>query len=254
MAHKIVQPVYFIVFIVVITLPILNMKKYLLICILTLAIAPALMATEKKESRLNRGTHKTTLAKPKKKKSTAAKSRKSSAKKSSRSHSSLKKKISSSKKGIVAVEADNDFASNDESAIYANDLVNNRGKLPWPVDGVVSIPYGEYTIEGTRIKGKNPGITISTSDTDVPVKAVCDGIVSDVDNNGEVASVFIRHGKYYTVYSNVSSIQVNKGDVVKAGDVIGNIGEAYAAEGGELNFLLMDRKNNVDPTVWLSRQ
>jgi murein DD-endopeptidase MepM/ murein hydrolase activator NlpD len=54
----------------------------------------------------------------------------------------------------------------------------NKGKLPWPVDnGVVSIHFGFYTIEGTTIKGNNPGITISTPSVGEQVKAVFDGDV-----------------------------------------------------------------------------
>lgn len=132
------------------------------------------------------------------------------------------------------------------------DFGNSRGKLPWPVDkGFISIPFGVYTIEDTKIKGNNPGITISTPTAGVPVKAVFDGIVSAVDNRGEVATVFIRHGKYYTVYSNLSGITVTKGATVKTGEVIGRVGDAYEGSGGELNFVLMIESNNVNPQTWL---
>jgi murein DD-endopeptidase MepM/ murein hydrolase activator NlpD len=137
---------------------------------------------------------------------------------------------------------------------FGTDLANNRGKLPWPVNGIVSIPFGEYTVEGTSIRGRNPGITISTSDKDVPVKCVFDGVVSDVDERGEVASIFIRHGKYYTVYSNLSGINVSKGTIVKKGEIIVTVGDAYEAPGGELTFLLMVEENNVNPANWLTRQ
>src|SRR5205085_5659205 len=49
---------------------------------------------------------------------------------------------------------------------------SNRGKLPWPVDnGVVSIHFGPYIVEGTGIKGDNPGITIATPSTGIAVKS-----------------------------------------------------------------------------------
>jgi murein hydrolase activator len=139
-----------------------------------------------------------------------------------------------------------------EDELYANGLVLNRGKLPWPVNGEISIPYGDYTIEGTKVKGRNPGITIATPQKDMPVMAVSDGVVSRVDNEGEVVTVFIRHGNYCTVYSNLSSIEVSKGTIIKAGGKIGTVGEAYASAGGELNFLLMKEKDNLNPTPWFS--
>ncbi|MDP4264616.1 MAG: peptidoglycan DD-metalloendopeptidase family protein [Bacteroidota bacterium] len=135
-----------------------------------------------------------------------------------------------------------------------SDFANSRGKLPWPVDkGFISIPFGIYTIDGTTIKGNNPGITIATPSAGIPVKAVFDGIVSAVDNRGELATVFIRHGKYYTVYSNLSGINVTKGATVRTGEVIGKVGEAYEGSGGELNFVLMIESNNVNPQIWLHR-
>src|SRR5258706_5108751 len=52
----------------------------------------------------------------------------------------------------------------------------NRGRLPWPVDnGFVSIHFGNYTIEGTKLKNNNPGVTIATKEAGVPVKAVFAG-------------------------------------------------------------------------------
>jgi septal ring factor EnvC (AmiA/AmiB activator) len=130
---------------------------------------------------------------------------------------------------------------------------SNRGKLPWPVDGVVSTPFGPYKIDGTSLVGDSPGLTISTPDKDAPVKAVFDGVVSGVDNKGEISTVYINHGKYYTVYSNLGTINVTKGTLVKTGQVIGVVGEAYETEGGELIFILMAGKNNDNPSKWLQR-
>lgn len=135
-----------------------------------------------------------------------------------------------------------------------SDFNNSRGKLPWPVEkGVVSIPFGIYTIEGTKLKGDSPGITIATPSVGAPVKAVFDGVVSAVDSRGDVATVFIRHGKYYTIYSNLSAINVSKGAIVKTGEVIGKVGESFEGPGGELNFVLMIESKNVNPQGWLRR-
>ena len=136
---------------------------------------------------------------------------------------------------------------------YGLKFENNKGDLPWPVEGVVTIPFGPYKIEGTTLVGDSPGLTISTSDKDAPVKAVFDGVVSGVDNKGEITTVYINHGKYYTVYSNLGSVNVKKGSTVKTGQVIGAVGEAYETEGGELIFILMAGKNNDNPAKWLTK-
>jgi murein hydrolase activator len=136
---------------------------------------------------------------------------------------------------------------------YGVKFENNRGNLPWPVEGVVSIPFGAYKIEGTRLVGDSPGLTIATSEKDAPVKAVFEGVVSGVDNRGEITTVYINHGKYYTVYSNLGSVNVTKGSTVKTGQVIGAVGEAYETDGGELIFIVMAGKNNDNPAKWLQR-
>jgi septal ring factor EnvC (AmiA/AmiB activator) len=130
----------------------------------------------------------------------------------------------------------------------------NKGILPWPVDqGFVSIHFGPYTIEGTKIKNISPGITISTPNAGVSVKAVFDGEVAAIHNYGDGAAVVIRHGKYFTSYSNLSSVNVSKGAVVSRGQVIGKAAEADDGAGGQVDFMLMIENKNVDPEHWLHR-
>ena len=134
------------------------------------------------------------------------------------------------------------------------DFSNNKGKLPWPVDKkVVLIPYGRYKVEGfTNIYDDNPGITIGTP-TGSPVKAVFDGEVVAIHNYGEAAAVVIRHGKYFTTYSNLTSLNISKGALITTGQVLGRAGESDDGTGGMVNFILMIEKNNVNPAVWLRR-
>jgi murein hydrolase activator len=130
---------------------------------------------------------------------------------------------------------------------------SNRGRLPWPVDQhFVSIHFGTYTIEGTPLKGVNPGITISTPSPGVPAKAVFDGDVVGVFNMGDGMAVTIRHGKYFTTYSNLTSVSLKKGDDVKTGQVIGRVGaDDDGGSGGKIDFILMISTKNVNPEPWL---
>jgi murein DD-endopeptidase MepM/ murein hydrolase activator NlpD len=130
----------------------------------------------------------------------------------------------------------------------------NKGKLPWPVDnGFPSIHFGNYTIEGTKLKNNNPGVTIITKEAGVPVKAVFAGEVAAIHNYGDGVAVVIRHGKYFTSYSNLSSVSVSKGATVTGGQVIGKVGEADDGGGGQVDFMLMIENNNVNPELWLRR-
>lgn len=141
---------------------------------------------------------------------------------------------------------------NEGQRTLAASFERNRGNLPWPVDnGVVSIPFGTSSVGGIKID--NPCITISTPSAGTTVKAVFDGQVSSVSNLGDAMMVMIRHGKYFTVYSNLSSASVSVGSAVHTGQPIGRTAEADDGSGGQLDFYLMIEKQNVNPIPWLNR-
>lgn len=130
----------------------------------------------------------------------------------------------------------------------------NKARLPWPVDnGIITLRYGTNKIENTLLTFDNPGITIATPSAGVPVKAVFDGEVSGVYNLGDGMAVTIRHGKYFTTYSNLSGVTVTKGASVKTGQQIGKAGRDDDGNGGQIDFILMIETRNVDPMPWLRR-
>ncbi len=129
----------------------------------------------------------------------------------------------------------------------------NRGRLPWPVDnGFVKIHFGAYSIEGTLLKGDNPGLTLGTS-TGSTVKSVFDGEVVGVFNLGDGMAVIIKHGKYFTTYSNLTGVSVSKGANVRTGQAIGKAGKDDEGSGGQIDFILMIEARNVNPEGWLRR-
>lgn len=128
----------------------------------------------------------------------------------------------------------------------------NKGLLPWPVDnGIVTIPYGRSKVDNLEID--NQCLTISTPSAGTPVKAVFDGEVSAVSNLGDGMMIVIRHGKYFTSYSNLSSASVSKGAMVKRGTVIGKTGQADDGSGGQLDFWLQIEYSVINPQPWLRR-
>jgi len=153
-----------------------------------------------------------------------------------------------SEKTIVAFNSEADLKLN-------NSFETNRSKLPWPVDqGYVCTHFGSYQIENTKIKGDNAGITICTTQPGVNVKSVFDGEVVAVFNVGDTKAVMVRHGKYFTVYSNLSSASAAKGNSIKTGQVIGKVGlDEDDGEGGKLEFVLMIENKNVNPEPWLRK-
>jgi septal ring factor EnvC (AmiA/AmiB activator) len=133
------------------------------------------------------------------------------------------------------------------------DFTNSRGRLPWPVDkGYPSIHFGPYDIPGTKLRGDNPGVTIATQ-LGAPVKSVFNGDVVGVYNMGDGMAVTVRHGKYFTTYSNLTSVMVKKGDAVTTGQAIGKAGRDDAGDAGQIDFILMIETKNVNPEPWLRR-
>jgi septal ring factor EnvC (AmiA/AmiB activator) len=130
----------------------------------------------------------------------------------------------------------------------------NKGKLPWPVDnGVVTMSFGNNKIDNTLLTFDNPGITIATPSSGVAVKTIFDGEVSGVYNLGDGMAVTVRHGKYFTTYSNLSSVSVSKGTQVKTGQVLGKAGRDDEGVGGQVDLILMMEIRNIDPKPWLRR-
>jgi murein hydrolase activator len=151
-------------------------------------------------------------------------------------------------------EAEYLIVSDKDRALDAS-FEKNRGSLPWPVDGqfYVSTKFGSYKDETSGLINDNPGITISTASSGAAVKSVFNGDVTGVFSIGEGMTVVIKHGKYFTVYSNLSSVSVSKGASVSSGQAIGRAGAADDGSGGMIEFLLMKEKQKVNPQLWLRR-
>ena len=137
--------------------------------------------------------------------------------------------------------------------ILSDNFEKNKGKLPWPIErGSIKIPFGNYAIAGTKVKGNNPGLTIETEENSA-VKAIFDGDVVSVFDIESEWNVLIRHGKYFTTYGNLSTAGVTKGQKVKSGDIIGKAGP-NADGNGEIEFILLLENKNLDPAIWIKRR
>lgn len=143
--------------------------------------------------------------------------------------------------------------STTEGLTQSLNFENGRGRLPWPADaGFVAVHFGVYQIPGTNLRGNSDGIDISMN-VGATIKSVADGEVStvvDLDNQ----TVVVRHGKYFTTYSNLSSVSVSKGQHVKAGTVIGRVAAGNDGEGLLTFMVTNDKGTNLNPELWLRRK
>lgn len=141
-----------------------------------------------------------------------------------------------------------------EEKLISDNFINNKGKLPWPVaSGVVSEYFGEHdhpVLAG--IKVKNNGVDISTTRGSA-ARAVFGGLVVSVVSISENNKVVIlRHGGYFTVYSNLQSTSVSKGANVTTKQNIGIV--ATDDEDGKtiLHFEVWEGKLLHNPLTWLA--
>ena len=66
-------------------------------------------------------------------------------------------------------------------------------------------------------------------------------------------TVLVKHGDYFTVYSNLEEVFVSKGDVIKTGTELGVI---HTNEEGktEMHFEVWKGNEKQDPEAWLRRK
>lgn len=157
-----------------------------------------------------------------------------------------------------AAPAKTNYLDLTEADVALNDNFElNKGKLPWPVAGDVKLKFGRYEYylseRSKPLIDDNPGVTFSTN-PGTPVKAVFKGEVAGVSRLADEVIVVIRHGKYFTTYSNLTGVTVKKGDQVSQGQVLGRAGNDDEGNGGKIDFILMDESKNVNPEIWLRRK
>jgi septal ring factor EnvC (AmiA/AmiB activator) len=127
----------------------------------------------------------------------------------------------------------------------------NKGSLPWPAEGVVTEEYGLQTDPVHGTKTPNPGVMIGT-EPQAQVQAVFEGKVTRIDKLPDLGTIaFVRHGKYLSLYGNLSLVYAGEGQAIEAGAPIGRAGTDGAPRGAGVFFGLFRGSTSYDPTTWL---
>ncbi len=129
----------------------------------------------------------------------------------------------------------------------------SKGKMNWPVrNGVITARFGNIVDAVTRTQVPNPGIEIST-EPGSPVYATHDGYVSGIFRAfGYDNLVIVNHGRYLTVYANMSEVTIPLNMFVRAGDMLGRSGTENSAKGSTLVFIVRDGSTNLNPSDWIT--
>jgi septal ring factor EnvC (AmiA/AmiB activator) len=145
------------------------------------------------------------------------------------------------------------FVLSAEGKVVSDNFKANKGKLPWPVvDGYISLKHGDqpHPIH-TNLTIHNSGVEISTK-PGASARAVFGGEVLQVQvisaNN---KAVYIQHGDFITVYLNLASVNVSKGQKVS---IKQNIGTIHTDSSGRavIKFLVLQNTTTLNPETWLN--
>ena len=147
-------------------------------------------------------------------------------------------------------EADEALRVPTEDMRISGSFANNRGRLPIPITGPYRIVshYGQYNVEGLKgVTLDNKGINIR-GEAGAQARSIFDGEVSAVFSFGGSMVVMVRHGSYISVYCNLSSVNVHRGQRVSTRQSLGRVGQDNI-----LQFQLRHETTKLNPESWLGR-
>lgn len=142
--------------------------------------------------------------------------------------------------------------SSSPSNIPARSL--KAASLEWPVRGKISAPFGSRIHPVFKTKVFNSGIDIKAA-SGAPVKAAASG---EVLYNGWIRGfgqvVILDHGgNVSTVYAHLASASVREGDSVKAGSVLGTVGNSGTDAEYALHFEVRRGGSAQNPMNYLKK-
>lgn len=142
----------------------------------------------------------------------------------------------------------------EDKALAAN-FSNNKGKLPWPLEkGMVVKSFGTHRHpQFPNVTTTSSGVEIATEDN-APVRAIFEGNVMSIQLiKGANKVVFIQHGDYISVYSNLATASVKTGDKVTTKQTIGTVAKSPTAGRTILKFYIYRNNTKINPADWIYR-
>ncbi|MBQ2122005.1 MAG: peptidoglycan DD-metalloendopeptidase family protein, partial [Bacteroidaceae bacterium] len=140
----------------------------------------------------------------------------------------------------------------DVDAKLNSNFAANRGKLPPPVAGGFSVTskFGRYQVDGlANVTLDNKGCNL-TAPSGARAQSIFEGEVTKVVNIGGAYTIIIRHGSYYSVYSNLSAVHVTAGTKVSARQGLGVLA-GDGAGNSMLHFQLRHNTEKLNPLSWI---
>jgi septal ring factor EnvC (AmiA/AmiB activator) len=145
------------------------------------------------------------------------------------------------------------FALTAEDKALAASFSSNKGKLPWPVvKGMVVKSFGRHQHpQFPNVTTNSSGVEIAT-ETNAPVRSIFEGQVMAIQIiKGANKVVFIQHGSYISVYSNLATVSVKRGEKVSTKQNIGTVAKSPTEGRTILKFYIYKNKTKINPADWI---
>jgi len=143
-----------------------------------------------------------------------------------------------------------------ESTKLSKQFAKNKGKLPWPVaKGVVTGKFGTNRHPVLKhITTTNNGIDITTQKESI-VWSVFNGQVTNILFNPSFQwAVIVKHGEYFTVYSNLVTVNVAKGDKISTKQQIGTVHTDPNDGKTAVHLEVWKGNTKLNPIKWIARK
>lgn len=139
------------------------------------------------------------------------------------------------------------FTPADPDRQLTGSFANNKGRLPVPITGSYRVirGFGPYTLAGVTLQSS--GIQLQGQEG-AKARSVFEGEVSKVYNPGTGYFVMVRHGRYISVYGNLSSVNVTAGQHISINQTLGTVGNSHV-----LIFRLQNWDKLLNPKQWIAR-
>ncbi len=165
----------------------------------------------------------------------------------------IKKAKEAEKTGVKVETKTNVLNLTPEAAKLSADFSGNQGKLPWPVDkGHITQGFGKAKHPVLKyVEVNNNGIDIRTTENS-QVRSLFQGtVVTVMYNPGFQRAVMIRHGEYFTVYSNLKDVFVRSGDEVNTKQPIGLVHTDEKDGESKVHLEIWKGTQLLNPALWL---
>ena len=136
----------------------------------------------------------------------------------------------------------------------SKDFINNKGKLPWPVDrGHIVGQFGKHphpVLKGVMVE--NNGVDIKTT-PGAEARAIFGGTVVSVFFLPTTQNcVIVKHGEFFTVYSNIETVSVKTNQTIGVKQSLGSLHTDKNEDITKVHLEIWRGKDKMDPETWLA--